>query len=782
MLSRFELIRVLCGLVWMVSVCAQQAAPIGESMRVQITGAPGLQQALADHGVIGDHVQVQQQGSWQIATVIVGSQELRSLRAALPPGTLFMVLERSQPYRQIAAAGSAAAQFFNWPGYHTRAEVITDLQALEQSYPSLCKLYDLQSRYGAPLSHDGYRIYALRISNAPDQDQDKPNLVLSANTHANELAVIEVPLYAAEQLLQRYGSDPVLTQLIDENQIWILPNLNPDGLEYTWNSNNLWRKNRRDNGDGSIGVDMNRNYPFFWSQCGSSNNTSSGTYHGLGPASEPEIQALLMFAEAEGFERLLDFHCQGPDVRHPYNNLVENAIPAAVRSTMDPIHSAIANAMGYPPVGTCCCGTLMEWHFSTKGTMSFLVEFATCTNPFAQTAQELVNTWPGVIEHLTTPVPMKGHVNSSNGGAPLKASITVAGHEFQDGQTVMSGGRFGRYHLWAGPGTFDVTFAADGHLPLTVQVNLAAGQTIDQDIILQEGNLGAHATFGAGCPGTAPLPGGCVSLNPAGGQLDGHQSNNEYCYQVDATAAITVTGFRLFTQAGGNSPETVDAALYLADQQGEPEDQAAATGTMTVDVQPGFYEVTLNSPVAVQSGETFFIASDTGTILTSTLTSGTPGTGYWRRPPQQPNWSQSNVVDHPSYEVLCQGGNPGAVPTLTSSGIPSLGVTFDVVLGDAAANAAALLVLGNSDSTWQGGALPLSLGALGAPGCELLVSGDVTQMVMTDAGGAAVVPISVPNNPTLLDVAFFEQYAVLDQAANSFGFAFSNAGAAVVGY
>ena len=752
-------------------------------MRVQITGATGLQAALARQGVIGDHVQVRHQGGWQTATVIIGEQELRDLRAALPPGTLFMVLEKSRPYSQIAAATSAATQFFNWPGYRTRADVVTDLQALETGYPSLCKLYDLQSRNGAPMTHDGFRIYALRISNAPDQDQDKPNLVLSANTHANELAVIDVPIYAAEKLLQGYGIDPQLTQLVDDNQIWILPNLNPDGLEYTWNFNHLWRKNRRDNGNGSIGVDMNRNYPFYWSQCGSSSNTSSSTYHGTGPASEPEIQALLMFAEAEGFERLLDFHCTGPDVRHPYNNLVQSAIPAMVRSTMDPIHSAIASAMSYPTAGTCCCGTLMEWHFSTKGTMSFLVEFATCTHPYAQTAQELISTWPGVLEHLTTPVPMTGHVTSSSGGAPLQASITVAGHEFQHGQTVMSGGRFGRYHLWGGPGTFDVTFTADGHLPQTVQVNLVAGQTLYHDIVLPVGGLATHATFGAGCPGSALQPGVCASFNAAGGQLLGHQSNNEYCYRVDAPATMTVTGFRLFTRAAGNSPVTVAAALHRADPQGEPEHLPVATGTMTVDVQPGFYEVTLNAPVVVQASETFFVGSDTGTILTSTLNAGATGVGFWRRPPQYPNWAQSTIVDHPCYEVLCQGaGGPGAVPTLSASGLPSIGVTFDVELSDAVANSSALFVFGGSDVTWQGSPLPLSLASLGAPGCELLVAADITQFLLTDPTGAAVFPIAIPNDPTLLDYPFYEQFAVLDLAGNNLGLVFSNAGAGVVGH
>ena len=99
----------LVGLTFgLASLCAQQAAPIGESMRVQISGRAGLQQALADHGVIGDHVQVHQKDGWYTATAIVGQDELRDLRAALPPGTLFYVLEKSRPYSQIAAAAAGA--------------------------------------------------------------------------------------------------------------------------------------------------------------------------------------------------------------------------------------------------------------------------------------------------------------------------------------------------------------------------------------------------------------------------------------------------------------------------------------------------------------------------------------------------------------------------------------------------------------------------------------------------------------------------------------------------
>jgi hypothetical protein len=52
-----------------------------------------------------------------------------------------------------------------------------------------------------------------------------------------------------------------LTQILDTQEVWIAPIWNPDGYVYVFEQDNTWRKNRRDNGDGTFGVDQNRNYP-----------------------------------------------------------------------------------------------------------------------------------------------------------------------------------------------------------------------------------------------------------------------------------------------------------------------------------------------------------------------------------------------------------------------------------------------------------------------------------------------------------------------------------------
>ena len=84
-------------------------------------------------------------------------------------------------------------------------------------------------------------------------------------------------------VLGSYGIDPWATDVVNENVIWILPTMNPDGLEHVWTADNLWRKNRRDNGDGSFGVDLNRNWGFAWGwdNIGSDPDPSGETYRAI---------------------------------------------------------------------------------------------------------------------------------------------------------------------------------------------------------------------------------------------------------------------------------------------------------------------------------------------------------------------------------------------------------------------------------------------------------------------------------------------------------------------
>jgi hypothetical protein len=82
----------------------------------------------------------------------------------------------------------------------------------------------------------------------------------------------------------------------------------------------MWRKNRRDNLDGTYGVDLNRNYGFNWGfdNVGSSNLTSSDTYRGTAGFSEPETQAVKWFIEQHNFQFNLNYHTYSNDLIYPW--------------------------------------------------------------------------------------------------------------------------------------------------------------------------------------------------------------------------------------------------------------------------------------------------------------------------------------------------------------------------------------------------------------------------------------------------------------------------------
>jgi len=151
-------------------------------------------------------------------------------------------------------------------------------------------------------------------------------------------------MYIVHHLLSEYGKDDRVTKIVDEVEFTIVPMVNPDGYEYTWTTNRLWRKNRKRNNDGSYGVDLNRNWDDHWGGAGSSSNPSSDTYHGTGPFSEPESKATSSYL-AQLFPNVLaaiDFHSYSQLVLRPYG-WTETLCPdnAALKKLGDGVRDAI---------------------------------------------------------------------------------------------------------------------------------------------------------------------------------------------------------------------------------------------------------------------------------------------------------------------------------------------------------------------------------------------------------------------------------------------------------
>ena len=190
--------------------------------------------------------------------------------------------------------------------YHNYAELLAEIQAVAQAHPDIMQVRMVGR------SVEGREIIAVKISDNPMVDEPgEPAVLFMALTHAEHLTV-EMALATIRLFAEQYGRDPAFTNLVEQRELYILPNVNPDGGEFDLATGyyQYWRKNRQPHADGAIGVDLNRNYGYRWGCCGGSSPIpSADTYRGPAPFSEPETQTVRDFVLAHpNITAAISFH------------------------------------------------------------------------------------------------------------------------------------------------------------------------------------------------------------------------------------------------------------------------------------------------------------------------------------------------------------------------------------------------------------------------------------------------------------------------------------------
>ena len=193
-------------------------------------------------------------------------------------------------------------------GFRTYGDVIVEMY--------LASLNPLVKVDTIGYSLEGRAIFAVKVSDNVAVDENEPEVMFNGMIHAREPISLEICLHFMTYLLDN-ANDPAVKALIDGAEIWFVPIINPDGYEYNeWTNpggGGMWRKNRRDNGDGSFGIDLNRNWGFLWGldDVGSSPDPWSEIYRGVGPFSEPETQVMRDFSNAHDFSVIVNYHSYG---------------------------------------------------------------------------------------------------------------------------------------------------------------------------------------------------------------------------------------------------------------------------------------------------------------------------------------------------------------------------------------------------------------------------------------------------------------------------------------
>jgi Zinc carboxypeptidase/Immune inhibitor A-like, MAM domain len=244
-------------------------------------------------------------------------------RAKLVASGVKVRLKRNRRGRTVSAqaAAQAAGGYNVYRSWDEPGGIRDELYRVARENPQIVKLEVLGR------THQGRELIALKVTQGArgQADGSRPAVLYSSNQHAREWISLEVNRRLLHHFIERWrANDREIRELLGSTELWFVISANPDGYQYTFDHERLWRKNLRDNnGDGQTttgdGVDPNRNFAEHWGYDdeGSSNDPADETYRGPSAGSEPETRALAGLIDRIKPKFQSNFHSFGQWLLYP---------------------------------------------------------------------------------------------------------------------------------------------------------------------------------------------------------------------------------------------------------------------------------------------------------------------------------------------------------------------------------------------------------------------------------------------------------------------------------
>ncbi|MBL9030703.1 MAG: hypothetical protein JNM80_03230 [Phycisphaerae bacterium] len=480
--------------------------------------------------------------------------------------------------------------------YHTLAEIRAYIDGLAAANPALATVGV------AGLSLQNRDIFHIRIT-GPGGPGNRPAVFFHGCQHAREWITPAATTFAADRLLAGYGTDPRITTLMNNVEFVIMPVFNPDGYEWSWTNERLWRKNRRDNGGGCTGVDNNRNWGFQWGGEGASTDPCSETYRGPSGFSEVENQVVRDFVIANPrFAGYIDIHSYSQLIMSPWaytsalppNHAVFQQLNAAMAQAVFNTHGKVYT---FGPIYTTiypASGGGVDWVYGARDILAFTFElrdtgqfgFLLPADQIVPTGQETFNAILTLAEHFlpirfSLPMPLPTYVapqvastvqvRIDNGYSASVASGTerlffrqgTSGGFAQTSLTPLGGGLYeGTLPATACGNVLQFYFQADSNTGATIAFPVAGAASpfqataITSTVAFQDD---METNLGWTVANTALTGGAWIRADPVGTTNAGAQANPENDY-------TPAPGVNCYVTANG----TVGGAAGAADVDGGP--------------------------------------------------------------------------------------------------------------------------------------------------------------------------------------------------------------------
>jgi hypothetical protein len=331
-------------------------------------------------------------------------------------------------------------------------------------------------------SVEGRVIQTIIITDNPSIEEDEPEVRIAGAHHGNELISVELPLYFIDYLVTRYGSNPTITSLVNDTEIWIIPMVNPDGV------NNNIRYNAN-------GYDLNRDY-----LC------PEGDYcpyecNYINSFSEPETQAMKLTHEQNRFVMSLTMHSRnaGPplicwcwgysDALCPsgqYHATEDDDLMVNICETYESLNTT----PGFYSINGndwyAAHGAEDDYAYQFWGDIGCTLEISSV---FAPPEEEIEQYWldnrEAIIYYISTAATgIRGIVRDANTLLPLDAQVDVLG----PGIEVNTDTEIGDYHRPLLDGNYTIRFESPGYISQHINTMVSGGQAtrIDVDLVPSE--------------------------------------------------------------------------------------------------------------------------------------------------------------------------------------------------------------------------------------------------------------------------------------------------------
>lgn len=373
----------------------------------------------------------------------------------------------------------------SWDTYPTYDAYVQMMNQFASNYPGICRIVE------AGNTVNGRKILFAVISDNVGIKEAEPQFMFSSTMHGDETTGYVLMLRLIDSLLTSYGTDTRITNLVDNVEIWINPNGNPDGTYY--GGNNTVGSARRYNANGK---DINRNFP---DPAAGPNPTG---------AWQPETIAMMSLADSNRFVLSANFHGGAEVVNypwdawsrlHPDNNwyymisrkYADTAQANSPSGYLNDLNNGVTNGYAWYQV----LGGRQDYFTYFKRGREVTIEISSTKLLSASLLPAFWNynkrSFLSYIENCLYGV--RGVVTDTLGN-PVTAKVSIVSHDF-DSSEVITDWRNGNYHRMLYPGTYSVNFSADGFIPKTVSnVIVEQGNTVMLNIELSRTNIPVELT------------------------------------------------------------------------------------------------------------------------------------------------------------------------------------------------------------------------------------------------------------------------------------------------